>query len=133
MELQVTQVYMMPDSADICDNQTYNFRGQIISQSGVYYDSLISSTGCDSIYRFKLTVNPTYFMPDSATICDNQTYNFRGQILSQPGVYYDSLLTTKGCDSVYQLTLFVNPTYLLPDSATICDNQTYNFRGQIIS
>ncbi len=133
MELQVTQVYMMPDSAAICDNQTYNFRGQVLTQAGVYYDSLVSSTGCDSIYRFKLTVNPTYFLPDSATICDNQTYNFRGQVLTQAGVYYDSLLSSTGCDSIYQLTLFVNPTYLLPDSATICDNQTYNFRGQILT
>ena len=132
LTLFVNPTYFFPDSATICDNQTYNFRGQILSQAGIYYDSLLTANGCDSVYRMNLHVNPTYFFPDNATICDNQTYNFRGQILSQAGIYYDSLLTADGCDSVYQLTLHVVSTYFFPNNATICDNQTYNFRGKFL-
>jgi uncharacterized membrane protein len=133
LELQVTQGYLLTDSTTICANQTYNFRGQILSQSGVYYDSLLTTSGCDSVYQFTLHVTLTYLLTDSATICNTQQYNFHGRLLTQPGIYYDSLISSIGCDSVYQLELQVIQGYLLSDSATICANQTYNFRGQILS
>ena len=125
MELHVTQGYLILDSATICNNQTYNFRGQILSQPGVYFDSLITATGCDSVYQLTLFVNPTYLFTDSATICNNQTYNFRGQLLTQPGIYFDSLISSNGCDSVYRLTLFVNPTDTTYLQGEVCQEDDY--------
>ncbi|HQA87163.1 MAG TPA: hypothetical protein PK448_06315, partial [Bacteroidales bacterium] len=133
VHLKVHPTYLFTDTVYICDNQSYNFRGRLLTHAGIYYDSLLSSKGCDSIYKLDLRINPSYLFETSASICDNQTYNFRGQVLTQPGVYYDSLLTSRGCDSVYKLTLQVSSTYLFETSTTICDNQTYNFRGQTLT
>jgi gliding motility-associated-like protein len=133
INLQVNSTYLFESFDTICDNQTFNFRGQVFNQTGIYFDSLFTSRGCDSVYKLNLQVNQTYFFESFDTICDNQSFNFRGQTLTQPGIYFDSLLTASGCDSVYKLNLHVNPTYLFESFDTICDNQTYNFRGQILN
>ena len=68
--------------------------------------------------------------PVSATICDNQSYTTAGgQVVNTAGVYYDTLQAVTGCDSVIETTLNVNPTFLTPVSATICDNQSYTTAG----
>ena len=47
----------------------------------------------------------------TATICDNETYTFAGKELSIADIYYDTVHVAKGIDSIYILTLTVNPTY----------------------
>jgi len=131
--LTVNQSYLFSSEETICDNQTFNFRGRIINSAGIYYDSLLTRRGCDSVYMLTLHVTPTYFFDNEATICDNQTYDFNGTILNSSGIYYDSLLTTNGCDSIYRLTLTVNPTYLFDSEYTICDNGSYQWRDTLLS
>jgi hypothetical protein len=50
----------------------------------------------------------TPYYPQSASICQGQTYNFAGQILSSPGTYTHTYPGTTGCDSVVLLNLTVN-------------------------
>ena len=130
LNLKVNPTYLIETFDTICDNQTFNFRGRNLNLTGIYYDSLLTSRGCDSVYKLNLQVNPTHLIETFDTICDNQTFNFRGRNLNLTGIYYDSLLTSRGCDSVYKLNLQVNPTYLIETFDTICDNQTFNFRGR---
>jgi len=66
----------------------------------------------------------------SATICDNQSFTTAGgQMVNTAGVYYDTLQAVTGCDSVIETTLNINPTFLTPVSATICDNQSFTTAG----
>jgi hypothetical protein len=37
----------------------YSFNNQTLTQSGIYYDTLLNSTGCDSIITLNLTINST--------------------------------------------------------------------------
>jgi hypothetical protein len=39
-------------------------------------------------------------------ICPDSVYLFNGQLVTAPGVYYDTLVTAAGCDSIVQLNLF---------------------------
>ncbi len=62
------------------------FGGQVLDSSGVYVDTLVSATGCDSILTLTLTmVHPT----DDVTI-DADT--FGGQVLDS-SVYVDTLVS----------------------------------------
>ena len=128
--LNVNPTYIFEDTVTICENDVYNFRGLQINKPGVYYDSLIAKTGCDSIYKLVLKTNPTFFRESFATICKNEYYNFRGRLLYESGVYYDSLLSVHGCDSVYKLNLTVHPTYLNNISETICRGESFYFGGK---
>ena len=134
--IRVNPTYFTKVSATICDNQTYTTAGnQVVSIAGVYLDTLQSALSCDSVIETTLTVNPTYFTQESATICDNQTYTTAGnQVVSIAGVYLDTLQSMLSCDSVIQTTLTVNPTYFSKVEVTICGNESYTtIGGQVIS
>ena len=128
--LKVNPTYFFEETKTICRNDVYNFHGKLISEPGIYYDSLIASTGCDSIYKLVLKTNPTYFFERRITTCDNQPYYFKGEFLTKPGIYHDTLPTIHGCDSIIRLVLTVNPTYLTKISESICEGDSYRFNGR---
>lgn len=131
--LTINPTYLFEKDVEICDSETYEFRGRTLNQTGTYYDNLQTGTGCDSVYKLNLTVHPTYFFHTVETTCDNHPYSYRGKLYDKSGVYYDSLATTFGCDSVYRLDLTVYPTYSFEESATICDYETYKFQGKLLN
>ena len=130
LTLSVNPVATTPFSATICNNETYDFHGRNLTQAGTYSDTLQTVNGCDSVIVLTLSVNPVATTPFSATICNNETYDFHGRDLTQAGTYSDTLQTINGCDSVIVLTLSVNPVATTPLSATICSNETYDFHGR---
>lgn len=132
LNLTVYPTYQKDISANICRGESYMFNGRELKNSGVYYDTLTTIHGCDSIFRLALNVNPTYIFEDTITICDNEVYHFRGKQLNRPGIYCDSLIATTGCDSIYKLVLKTNPTFFKETFATICKNEYYNFRGRLL-
>ena len=132
--LTVNPTYNVNTPVTICESEApYSWRGQEYGTSGVYSDTLQTVAGCDSILTLTLTVNPVYSFTASATICDNESYSWRGRTLTVAGTYYDSLQTAAGCDSVYALTLMVNPTFVDNTTATICSNESYNWRGRTLT
>ncbi|MEY4851930.1 MAG: hypothetical protein RIS99_325, partial [Bacteroidota bacterium] len=113
-----------------CSNQPYVFGGRMISQPGVYVDSLRSSFGCDSVVTLSLNVNPISVDSISAKVCGNSTYIFGGQALTQSGIYVDTLLGSLGCDSFVVLDLqFAQPDTQRINTA-ICNGSSYAFNGQ---
>jgi len=102
-------------NASICSGNKYLFKNTYLTQSGVYRDTLASTSGADSIITLNLTVNPIKRNTISAKICSNEFYTFNGKQYNKTGVYNDSLQTVLGCDSIVTLQLTVNPTYNLKD------------------
>jgi hypothetical protein len=79
--------------------------------SGIFVDTLISATGCDSIVTLDLTVNPTLFGTTTAVICDHQApFVWNGSPYAVSGIFVDTLISATGCDSIVTLDLTVNPT-----------------------
>ena len=79
--------------------------------------------GCDSTMRLHLTVYPTYEYTDHVKICEFEEYEWHGKVYDKKGIYYDSLQTKYGCDSVHKLDLFVKPVLIIPIDTSICNNQ----------
>ena len=141
LNLTVNPVYFTEENGSTCDYTEYIWNGhnkQIgLLQAGNYtiWDSLKTVNGCDSIFKLNLTVNPSYFYPETATVCDNEEYVWDGhdiQIgLLNEGTYtiWDSLKTVNQCDSVYQLTLTVNPTFYAENEGSTCANEAYVWQG----
>ena len=92
----------------ICDGTTYAFGTQSLTQAGTYTETFTSAGGCDSIVSLTLEVvmNSTSNVFD--TICSNDSIEFGGVFLTQPGVYVSTVLNNAGCDSVitYNLAMF---------------------------
>ena len=129
VSLSVNPSYSFVEDAEICDSETLEWHGQVYDETGTYYDSLQTEQGCDSIFTLNLMVNPTYTYIESYSICDNDSLLWHEDYYIEPGIYYDSLFTVDGCDSVYVLQLDNNPTFLDEQSATICGNDSLLWRA----
>ncbi|MCQ2338908.1 MAG: IgGFc-binding protein, partial [Paludibacteraceae bacterium] len=116
----------------VCSNQEYHWRGKWFSESGVYFDSMKSRHGCDSVYELRLTLFRPSVYEQYAEICQGGSYTFRGKRITQPGVYYDTIYSVHGCDSIYKLVLNYTQTYHYRDTAQICDGGLLIWRGKNI-
>ncbi|HEY9083770.1 MAG TPA: T9SS type A sorting domain-containing protein [Vicingaceae bacterium] len=80
--------------------------------TGTYFDTTTSSTGCDIYMTVNLTIDNFIFNNPPINICQGDSVLIYGTYQNTSGVYYDSLQTINGCDSVLSTTLTVN---LLPN------------------
>ena len=104
-----------------------------LTQTGVYTDTLqtiLNQYKCDSIIELHLTILDSIVAHLYDSVCDNelpynhmdsQTQNLWN--LTETGIYYDTLTSVNGCDSVLVLHLQVNKTYNTIDSITICASE----------
>ena len=114
----------------LCPSDTYDFNGIMISEAGIYYDTIPSSLAmCDSVITLTVTKNERFFENLSESICENEFYNFGNQMLNQSGIYTDSSKTIFGCDSITILNLKVTPIPLTQISEQICEGDFYAFGG----
>ena len=100
-------------SKSIFDTTCYNapvlFNGQMITTAGIYKDTLMNKQNCDSFIYLHLTLQQALFTNLTINLCKNQTYRFKGFDLDTSGIYYDTLLSSRGCDSFITLNLIVHP------------------------
>lgn len=96
----------------------------------ILIDSLTTVKGCDSLYVLNAHVLPSYRHVEYDTICGNETLLWRDTLLHDLDygsyIVHDSLYTEQnGCDSIYELRLFVYPKYLKETYDTICTDEQY--------
>ena len=101
---------------------TYVLNGQTYTSTGVYTQTLINTTGCDSIITLNLTINNRYTTL-SAAACDSYLWN--GQTYTSTGTYRDTLTATNGCDSIITLNLILKSRSFSTINAAICPGQNY--------
>ena len=122
--LAVNPVFNIPITAEICQGETYDFFGQPLDTTDIYTHTLQTVHGCDSIISLTLTVNNVYHFTTDQTICENDTFHWREKLYTTTGVYYDSLTSSTGCDSIYVLNLTVNHNTTGVISLTTTENNT---------
>ena len=102
--LQVDETIL---SDTICEGQSYtdvNFTGK--DRTGVYRRKLQSVLHCDSLITLNLVVTPrSYAEDDIQTLCQGETYTWNGNVYDRAGLYYDTIPSAAGCDSVMTLVL----------------------------
>ncbi len=125
--LTVKPTYSISRNAAICQGASYTLpNGSVVSTGGVYPTLLQTTGGCDSLITTTLTVNPTYSVSRSASICQGSSFVLpNGQSVSTAGVYPVTLSSISNCDSVVTTTLTINPTYSLSRNAVICQGASF--------
>jgi len=131
--LFVTAYLTSNTSQSICQGDSYAFGGNLLSTAGTYVDTLLSVEGCDSIATLFLTVLPNTVGSITATICEGQSYTFGSQTLTTSGAYTNTLVNANGCDSTLTLYLFVTNATETYQQAEICQGETYDLFGQLLT
>ena len=113
--------------------ERYGFRLSNLHESSTYRRTESTVHGCDSTVTLHLHVWPTYFYPETVHLCEGDTFDFRGMRYHESGEYYDTLTTTKGCDSIYCLYLSVHPVYDIQLCGVLCEGIPYTQGGFHVS
>jgi hypothetical protein len=133
LNLNVNPIGSSTFAQTICANDSVLFNGIYLSTSGQYFDTLIATNNCDSIITFNLTVNPISSYSYTYNLCTGSSYTFKGNSITTPGYYYDTLSNYLGCDSF--VVLFLNA--VSPSASTInqttCINNPYLFNAQSLT
>lgn len=130
LTLTVNPSYLFEETHTMCSGETYTWQGLNYDTEGIYYAEYPTVDGCDSIYQLTLTVNQSYLFQETHTMCQGETYTWHGTEYDAAGVYTDSRTAINGCDSIYELTLIVNPSYLITETHAICQGETYQWHGK---
>ena len=88
---------------------------------------LTTVSGCDSLAITEYIPAPVPQTAVDTLLCEGDELVFNGQILSSEGIYYDTLQTVEGCDSIIELELILlappEPTMV---EAVLCEGATYS-------
>ena len=128
LALTVNQAYQFTDNVTLCDNDAqmpYQWHGISVTTTGTYYDSLYTTTHCDSVYILNFLINQTYTGTDDLTICEGElpyTYGDSTFVAgTTSGIYHVMFETVTGCDSLISLSLIVIETYIGNDDLVLCE------------
>jgi ELWxxDGT repeat protein len=89
-----------------CDSMQFN--GQILKQSGKYYDTIPGNQSQDSILILDLTVLNSTKNELNFTTCDEFISPGGKYKWTTSGVYYDTIPNACGCDSILDITLQID-------------------------
>jgi len=117
----------------ICEEETYEFYGETLAESGVYTQVFPGSNGCDSTITLNLTVRLVDLTLLEETFCEGQTFLFNGENLTAPGVYTALVSNSDGCDSLVILNLSLSTGVSSEVTDFFCEGGSYDFNGQILT
>lgn len=120
---------------DLCQGDQLAIGDKIITASGTYYETRTTVSGCDSLICHIVNVHTAYLFTTSVKICKGSSYKWTGHfndtIISDKGVYYDSLTTIHGCDSIYRLILNYKRSDVKDTIISICQSDLpYVYMGE---
>lgn len=133
LALEVLDTFRTDLELTICKGETVDFLGQILAQSGLYRDTLLAQSGCDSFIVLDLTVLDTFRTIQEVTLCAGEEYNFSGTLVFVEGIYKDTLVAQNGCDSILELHLEVLDTFRTEIFQSVCAGDSIVFNQEWIS
>lgn len=132
--------YEFSEEMTACHGEESTWRGKELPTDGegvvMVYDSLRSVYGTDSVYVLELRVLPVYSFTETLRVNTIDT-TWHGQTIAslearqEPYLFYDSLKTVFGCDSVYELKVFVSalPITYGAYEALVCEGDEVEYEG----
>ncbi len=138
--LTVHPSFFQSDTIELCQSDTINYPFQwkdedgrlirTITESGTYNDSVLTEYGFDSVHQVVVHIHPSYFIKEKYEIGEGEVLKIHGRDISKPAVYYDTLRTIHGCDSIYHIVVNPKTTREFTWNKTICQGEYFDFFGE---
>ncbi len=118
----------------ICEDESANIFGNAETSAGIYYSTILASTGCDSVLIQELIVNPLDSVNlGDLSICQGDSIELFGIFQKTADVYYNTILASTGCDSVVYYELNIDPVYTINRNVEICEDDNILLEGALRS
>ncbi|MBK9631605.1 MAG: gliding motility-associated C-terminal domain-containing protein [Saprospiraceae bacterium] len=127
LDLELSNTVRTQTAFSACE--VYNWNGKLLTQTGIYSDTSLTSGGCDSIVTLDLTVFFSSNSINRIATCDSYIWN--GQTYTQSGQYVFNGQTENGCDSTVTLDLIIHPSVIVEETHSTCESYLWN--GQTYS
>jgi len=118
-------------TANICRGQSYTVGNHSYTATGTYRDTLISSSGCDSIIVLSLTVRNPTTRTQNPVLCEGQSFTVGSHTYTTTGVYRDTLRNIYNCDSIIVTNLTINPVKRVTLTPVICNGTSFQVGDKI--
>ena len=119
------------DTVETCDQFEWPVNGTTYVDDGLHADTLVNSVSCDSLVGLFLTLHHRQSTFVEREACDSLLWGHDERFCSTNGIYYDTLLSQYGCDSVIQLTLTLFPTTRDTVEVVACDRYEWGVNGMV--
>lgn len=96
----------------ICEDETYDFNGILLSEKGYYVDTISRMDDCDSIVSLDLAIQGDSYTNVYAKIFEGESFEMSGFYFSEAGSYDLNLESSIGCDSLVNLQLSTFDVYI---------------------
>jgi gliding motility-associated-like protein len=123
--LSFNPISVKNQTVEICQGESLRVGVKTYTASGIYRDTLLNATGCDSIITTNLTVTPPFVLTQNIRICEGDFIKIGVKTYTQAGNYVDTLKSTTGCDSIVTTRLTVLRTTFSNQNIAICTGQSY--------
>jgi gliding motility-associated-like protein len=139
--IRTVDIYVKPDTlvqvwSSICRGEIYRIGKNQYTRSGVYLDSFLRASGCDSVVETHLSVLRDTLVTINASICLGDSVAIANRWRISAGSGRDTLLRSNGCDSVIAWQVRVNQpattsffAHLCPQDSVQLGGRTFNDSG----
>lgn len=93
------------DEKEICRGDSLVFFGKVLKESGIFKDTSLSVSLCDTIFQLDLTVSDRYEAYSQYRLCRGDSVSVGHVKYTQPGEYFQILQNPNGCDSTLHILI----------------------------
>ncbi len=129
--IYVEEMIPISDTITLCLGDSVWIGNTYESDPGIYIDTLIGASSCDTISNILLNVLPAYSTSYSFILCEGDSIFLGDNIFTQGGLFTDSLQSIFGCDSLVQIQVDLLPLALTSLSYRICEGDTVLVAGNV--
>jgi gliding motility-associated-like protein len=129
LNLQIFPPIAFFDTATSCDS--LRWRNKSLKFTGNYKDTVIGNLGnCDTIYHLNLSINYTSFITESHIACKEFVWPFNNRTYTNSGLFFDTLSSSKNCDSIHRLALTILPVPIISQNVNTCNTYFWSQTNQ---
>lgn len=118
-------------SIALCPGENVTVGTSVYSTAGTFVNTLVSSSGCDSIVTTSITINQPSAFTQSIDICPGESVIVGNNSYTTSGTFTDVLVNAAGCDSVVTTTIIVNSNSTTTQTVTICEGESLSVADSV--
>ncbi len=112
----------------ICEGNGFELGDETFYDAGTYMVVVETAAGCETEVTLNLNIDPTPSTSFDEEICQGESFNFEGTVVTETGIYTQNYPVQNGCDSIVTLNLTVHVTSFTLEE-TICEGDVFMYEG----